>query len=235
MSEKEKNGLGGVLLKLSAFLAVAAAGLVVSHYTHLGQYFEKDKLTEVAAHLGAWGYLVIVALGIVTPLAFLPRWPLAFLGGMLYGIMIGTLLATFASTLGAWLNFVLSRGLLAPMTERVKAKYKLERLHVPHEKEFIFIFLLRAFPLSNFVLTNLIAGALRMRLGRYIVASFLGMIPSSLMYAAAGKLMTKPSPKFYAAAAAIVVVFLAGAVLAQKYVQPWLRELKDRNGKESES
>jgi uncharacterized membrane protein YdjX (TVP38/TMEM64 family) len=233
MTQQEKNGAGGIVAKLGAFLSVAIAALLVSHFTHVGEYFSEEKLQQVARQLGAWGPLVIIGLGIVTPLAFLPRWPLAFLSGMLYGLTQGTLLATFASTLGAMLNFYLSLSLLAPMTERLKAKYHLERLHVPRDKEFMFIFLMRAFPLSNFVLTNLIAGALKMRPNRYLIASFLGMLPSSLMYAAAGKLMKKPDAKFYYAAAGILAIFVGGAWLAQKYVQPWMREL--RGGKDEPS
>ena len=233
MARQNTNGPGTILAKLGVFLGVAAAALVVSHFTHVGQYFSEARLREVSTQLGAWGPLVIIGLGLVTPLAFLPRWPLAFLGGMLYGLFWGTLLPTFASTLGAWLQHGLSRSLLAPMTERLKAKYRLERLHVPHDKEFMFIFLLRAFPLSNFVLTNLIAGALKMRTGRYVISSFLGMLPSSLMYAMAGKLVKKPSAGFYYAAVALLVVFIVCAWLAQRYVQPWLRELRGEkeNGK----
>lgn len=226
MAAEEKDGVGKIVAKLGVFLAVAAAAVLASHFTHAGDFFSEARLREVATRLGVWGPAVIVGLGIVTPLAFLPRWPLAFLGGMLYGLTWGTLLATFASTLGAWLNYSLSRSLLAPMTGRLKARYRLDRLHVPQDKEFLFIFLMRAFPLSSFVLTNLIAGALRMRPGRYVVASFFGMIPSSLMYAAAGKLMKKPDAKFYYMAAGILVVFVAASWLAQKYVQPWLRDLR---------
>lgn len=226
MARDNSNGLGSIVAKLGVFLGIAAVALVVSHYTHVGQYFSEAKLREIAVRLGAWGPLVIIGLGLVTPLAFLPRWPLAFVGGMLYGLWGGTLLSTFASMLGAWLQHALSRSLLAPATERLKTKYRLERLHVPREKEFIFIFLLRAFPLSNFVLTNLIAGALKMKTGRYVLASFLGMLPSSLMYAMAGKLVKKPSSEFYYAAVAVLVVFIACAWAAQRYVQPWLRELR---------
>lgn len=233
MSDESKSSVWGIVAKLSVFLVLGVAAVLVSHYTHIGQYFSEQKLREVAQQLGHWGPVVIVVLGLVSPLAFLPRWPLAFISGMLYGLTWGTLLATVASTGGAWLNYRLSRTLLAPATEKLKAKYRLDRLHVPREKEFIFIFLMRAFPLSNFVLTNLMAGALRMRPRRFVVASFLGMIPSSLMYAAAGKLVKKPSQEFYYVALAIVVLFVVAAWAAQKYVQPWLRDL--RGGREEKS
>lgn len=229
-SLKEQSGVAGILMKLGVFLLLGVTAVVVSHHTHVGQYFSEEKLRAAARGLGAWGPVVILGLGLVSPLAFLPRWPLAFVGGMLYGVGWGTALATVASTGGAWLNYRLSRTLLSPATEKLKAKYRLDRLHVPHDKEFMFIFLMRAFPLSNFVLTNLMAGALRMRPGRYVLASFLGMIPSSLMYAAAGKLVKKPSQEFYYVALGILVVFVVAAWAAQKYVQPWLRDLRNGEG-----
>lgn len=231
MSGTEQNsaGLRSILAKLGAFLIVAVAGALVSHYTHVGSYLTTEKLEAVARQFGPWGPLMIIVLGTVTPLAMIPRWPLAFIGGLLYGVTGGALLATFASTLGAWLHYVLSRSLLAPMTGRLRSRYRLARLHVPHDKEFLFIFLIRAFPLSNFALTNLLAGALNMRIRPYLFASFLGMIPSSLMYAAWGKLMKKPSPQFYAVAVALLVVFVVGALLAQRRVAPWLKGIRNRD------
>lgn len=236
MTDESPNGAGlrSILTKLGAFLAVAVAGALISHYTHVGQYLTTEKLEQVARHLGAWGPLVIVGLGIVTPIAMIPRWPLAFIGGLLYGVTGGALLATFASTLGAWLHYVLSRTLLAPMTERLKKRYRITRLHVPPHKEFVFILLIRAFPLSNFALTNLMAGALNMRMKPYVIASFLGMIPSSLMYSAWGKLMKKPSPAFYAVAVGLMIVFVVGALLAQRYVGPWLRGIRNKAGEDEE-
>lgn len=218
--------------RLGLFLMVAVAGALVSHFTNLGDYLTVDGITRYAEGMGRRGPLVILVAGIVTPLLFLPRWPIAFLAGLLYGVFNGALLATVASTLGAWLHFTLSRTLLAPLTQRMKQKYNLQKLDVPREKQFLVLFLLRAFPLSNFVATNLIAGALKMSRSRYVSASFLGMIPSSIMYSAWGKLMKKPSGEFYALALVTLVVIVLGTLAAQRYVQPWLKQLTQRQDTE---
>ena len=211
------------LRKLAVFLVVAVAGVVVSRATHAGNYLSVESITELATRLGPRGPLFILLAGALTPLLFLPRWPLAFLAGLLYGVIWGTLLAVVASTVGAWLNFLLSRTLLAPLSDRLRQRYGLKHLNVPKDKQFMVLFVLRAFPLSSFVVTNLLAGALKLSRSSYILATFLGMIPSTVLYAAWGKLMKKPEPQFYVFAVLALVLLVAGAVAAQRYLQPLLR------------
>ncbi|HAK93498.1 MAG TPA: hypothetical protein DCM87_00415, partial [Planctomycetes bacterium] len=123
----------------------------------------------------------------------------------------------------AWLNFWLAKTLLAPAADRLRRRSRLARLNIPADKQFVVIFLLRAFPFSNFVITNLLAGALKMRLGNYLLATFFGMIPMSLMYAAWGKLLKKPSSEFYWVAAFTLVLILAGTWYTKKYLIAWFR------------
>ena len=206
------------------FLLVAALGIALVHFLPTGSLLTAEGITKLAEGLGAWGPAVIVLAGVITPLLFLPRWPIAFLAGLLYGVAAGTFLATAASTLGAWLHFSLSGKLLAPAADRLRKKYKLEKYNIPRDKEFLAIFVLRAFPLSNFVATNLLAGALKLEPRRFILASFLGMIPSSVMYAAWGKLLKKPSGEFYAVALGSLVFIVLGTLLAQRVVSRWTRK-----------
>lgn len=214
--------------RMGVFLAIAVAGLLISHFTLHGAGINVERIEQMAQRVGMWGPVVILAAGLLTPLLFIPRWPIAFLAGLLYGMVGGALLATFASTLGAALHFSLSRTLLAPMSDRIRRKFNIERFVVPPHKEFSAIFILRAFPLSNFVATNLIAGALRMNRAKFILASFLGMIPSSLLYAAWGKVLKKPSPHFYIVAVLVLVAMVAGTVWAEKIVHRWQTDRAER-------
>jgi uncharacterized membrane protein YdjX (TVP38/TMEM64 family) len=183
--------------------------------------------------LGPWGIGLILLLGLFTPLLMIPRWPLAVISGMLYGVAWGTALATVASAGGAWLHFRLSRTLLAPASESLKARFGLTRLRVPKNRQFVVILLLRAFPLSSFVVTNLLAGALRIHSGRYMMATVLGMIPSSLMYASGGKLIKQPDMEFYALAAGVVMLMAMGTVAAHRWLWPMLHGATDGQQQEN--
>lgn len=222
------GGASSAVRRLALFLLVALAGVVITRTTHLGTLLSVASIREFAEEIGPRGPLYILLAGVVTPLLFLPRWPIAFLAGLLYGVTTGTLLATAASTLGAWLHFALSRTLLAPMSDRLRRRYGFDHLTIPKDKQFLALFILRAFPLSNFVATNILAGALKLSRSRFVIASFFGMIPSSIMYAAWGKLMKKPDPHFYALAAFSLAAVVVGAVAAQKYVYPWFRAPDER-------
>lgn len=211
------------LQKLFVFIAFAVIAIALSMFTPLGSFFSVENIEHIVSDLGCWGPGVIILLGLFSPLLFIPRWPLAFAGGLLYGLVPGVLLATFSSTLGAVLQYYFASNLLAPAARRVLAKFKLSEGSIPAGKIFIVFFFLRAFPLSNFTATNLLAGAMKVRLIPYIAASFLGMLPSSIMYASWGKLMKKPSSATYWVAFLSVAFIVGGCIIVKKKFYPWLK------------
>ena len=208
--------------RLLVFVAMTLAFVGLSLWPPVREWFQVDTVARVAARLGVFGPALILACGALTPLLMLPRWPIAFVSGLLYGVFAGAALATAASTVGAAIHFGVARGLVAPSADRLLARLGWMRKSLTREKLFILIFCLRAFPLSNFTATNLLAAALSMPLRPYLLASFLGMIPSSILYAAWGKIMKKPSPSFHAALA-LSLLFIVGGTLVAPAI---LRRLK---------
>jgi uncharacterized membrane protein YdjX (TVP38/TMEM64 family) len=207
------------------FIALVVIAICVLLFTDAREFFQKERLLKVAQDLGWYGPLIIVGISLVAPLLFLPRAPVAFVSGFLYGIAWGTLLANVASTFGAILNFWLARNLLSPMSDRLRARRAATAQEIKPRHAFWALIFLRAFPFSNFVATNLMAGALKIPFRTYIMATFIGMIPSSIMYAAWGKFAKEPNASFGAVAAGTVVFIVVGTILAKKYLMPWLRSL----------
>lgn len=175
-------------------------------------------LREQAQLLGWWAPLVILAVGACMPLALLPRWPIAFFSGLLYGVAVGGLLANVASLLGAWLQFALARDTFGQASRRLPIAARWQEMLERRDRAFLALLFLRMFPLTSFVATNILAGTLRLPLRTYLVATFLGMLPSTLIYAAWGGLVQKPSPVFYAVLVIGVLFVAAGTVLAQRYL-----------------
>lgn len=211
--------------RLLLFLLLAVVAICVLVFTDAKNVFQKERLLALAEDLGWCGPLIIIGVSLIAPLLFLPRAPIAFVSGFLYGIVWGTLLANVASTFGAALNFALAKNLLSPMSDRLRSRRTTTAKDINPRHAFWALIFLRAFPFSNFVATNLMAGALKIPFRTYIFATFLGMIPSSIMYAAWGKFAKEPNASFGAVAAGTVVFIVVGSVLAKKYLMPWMKSL----------
>lgn len=107
-------------------------------------------------------------------------------GGALFGLWWGTLMVSFASTLGATLAFLASRFLLR---DAVQARFgqRLAEIERGIERDGAFYLLsLRLIPVVPFFLINLLMGLTRMRVGTFYGISQLGMLPGTLVYVNAG-------------------------------------------------
>lgn len=206
---------------LLAFLGIALLGLAVGRFTPLRDYLTVEGVRDLSTRLGWWGPFALAAAGTVGPLFLLPRWPICFAGGMLYGVVWGAALGNVAGLLGCLVHYLSARKLVAAGSRRALSRFDIDPDSLSPGRAFWVLFLLRAFPLSNSVATNILAGALSISTRTFLAASFLGMIPSSLMYASWGKLMKKPDPAFYALAVGILMAMVAATVLARRLLIRW--------------
>ncbi len=207
-----------ILRRLVLFGIVSLGLALLSRQTDVRTWLSIESLRDTAQRLGWWAPLAIVVAGVCLPLALLPRWPIAFLSGLLYGVALGSLLANVASLLGAWLQFALARDTLGQASRRLPVAAKWKALLERRDRAFLVLLFLRAFPLSSFVATNILAGTLRLPLRTYLAATFLGMVPSTLIYATWGKVVQKPTTGFYVLVAAVLLFVAGGTVLAQRYL-----------------
>ena len=106
--------------------------------------------------------------------------------GALFGVGVGTLLVSFASSLGATLAFLAARHVMADWVEKQFGE-RLKPIHQGIEKSGArFLFTLRLVPLFPFMLINLVMGLTRMPTLRFYWVSQLGMLPGTLLYVNAG-------------------------------------------------
>ena len=108
-------------------------------------------------------------------------------GGFLFGSFLGTLYTNIAATSGATLAFLAARYLLRDWVER-KFGDRLGPIQEGFAKNaFSYLITLRLVPLFPFFLVNLVSGLTRVRLGTYVAATSIGIIPGSFVYANAGR------------------------------------------------
>ncbi len=132
----------------------------------------------------AWVFfgLYVLATGLSIPGAVV----LTMAAGALFGLVLGVVLVSFASSLGALIAFGLSRYLLRDMIRRRFAA-RLTPLDEGIERDGVFYLLgLRLVPVVPFWLVNLALGLTRLRTWDYYWVSQVGMLPATVLYVNAG-------------------------------------------------
>ena len=111
---------------------------------------------------------------------------LTIAAGALFGLVEGTVLVSFASSIGATLAFLLSRWVLRDMVQRRFAA-KMTVLSRGIEKEGAFyLFAMRLIPMIPFFLVNLLMGLTMLRPLTFFWVSQIGMLPATIAYVNAG-------------------------------------------------
>lgn len=112
-------------------------------------------------------------------------------GGALFGLVTGTLLVSFASSVGATLAFLTSRFLLRDAVQR-RFGNRLKPINEGMQRDGAFyLFTLRLVPVFPFFLVNLLVGLTPIRTRTYYWVSQLGMLPGTLVYVNAGTQLAK--------------------------------------------
>lgn len=110
---------------------------------------------------------------------------LTIAGGFLFGAWIGGLCAVIGATLGATAIFLAARGGLGGLAQR--AGRFVGKLEAGFRADaFNYLLVLRLVPIFPFWLVNLVPALVGVRLPTYVLATFLGIIPGTFIYASLG-------------------------------------------------
>jgi uncharacterized membrane protein YdjX (TVP38/TMEM64 family) len=144
-----------------------------------------------AKGMGAAGGVIYAVFYIVGTALFFPGLPLTLGAGFLYGAVIGTLVVSPASVAGASLAFLIARYFARDwVTRRLKKYPQAAAIDRAIEKNgFKAVVLLRLQPVLPFNILNYALGLTSIRLRDYMLASWIGMFPATVLYVYLGSVM----------------------------------------------
>jgi uncharacterized membrane protein YdjX (TVP38/TMEM64 family) len=144
-----------------------------------------------AKGMGAAGGAIYAVFYIVGTALFFPGLPLTLGAGFLYGAVIGTLVVSPASVAGASLAFLIARYFARDwVTRRLKKYPQAAAIDRAIEKNgFKAVVLLRLQPVLPFNILNYALGLTSVRLRDYMLASWIGMFPATVLYVYLGSVM----------------------------------------------
>ena len=175
-------------------MAVLLGGTVLFLALGWHRYISFEQLREHRAALEHW----VAAGGIWAPVVFglayaamiafsIPGGALAtIVGGFLFGLVTGAVAVVVSATAGATILFLAARSALGALLRR-KSEGWLHRMEQGfRENAFSYLMVLRLIPLFPFWLVNLVPAFLGVSLRTYVVATFFGIMPGSIVYVSLG-------------------------------------------------
>jgi pyruvate/2-oxoglutarate dehydrogenase complex dihydrolipoamide dehydrogenase (E3) component/uncharacterized membrane protein YdjX (TVP38/TMEM64 family) len=211
-------------MKRLPIILLIAAAIVAWFQFDLGQYLTLDALKarqgDIAALYAANPAVVIggyfAAYVALTALSFPGAAIMTLAGGAIFGLGLGLLIVSFASTIGATLAFLTSRYLLR---DWVQGKFgaRLAAINAGMERDGAFyLFSLRLVPVFPFFVVNLLMGLTPIRTLTYFWVSQIGMLLGTAVYVNAGTQLAGISSLRDVASPGLLVSFAALGLL------PWI-------------
>jgi uncharacterized membrane protein YdjX (TVP38/TMEM64 family) len=184
-----------MLNKTKILLVIIIIAVIASYvFFDLGRFltlsFIQSQLSEIQQfrdeNFGLTALLYFTAYIAITALSIPGAVIVTLLGGAIFGVLWGTLIVSFASSIGATLAFLVSRLLLRDWVQSKFGHY-LAPINRGVEKDGSFyLFSIRMVPLFPFFIVNLLMGLTPIGVGSFYIVSQVGMLVGTAVYVNAG-------------------------------------------------
>ena len=223
---------------MKRLLIIAALAALVAAYFFfgLGDYLTVEGIKQVAGDVGAYyernpaqvivGFFFVY---VAVAAASLPGAAVMTLAaGALFGVLVGTIIVSFASTLGATLAFLASRYVLR---DGIEARFgeRLRTVNQGLERDGAFyLFTIRMIPLFPFFVVNLVMGLTRIGTWTFAWVSQVGMLLGTIVYVNAGTQLARIDSLSGIASPAVLASFalLGIAPWFAKAIIGWIKRRK---------
>ena len=190
MSFRKPQPLKNILIAITIVVTV----IIVWQLSGLETYLSYDSISENYQEIDqavSQNYFISVVIFFIIYLMVaatcLPGLGLlSFMSGLLFDFLYGTLVCSFASTIGASITFLISRHFLRDTLEkRLKKRFEKINRELTENGKF-YLLSIRLLPILPFQLINPILGLSKVSLKDFYFYSQLGMLPVTAVFTYAG-------------------------------------------------
>ena len=182
MPEKKPNLGRDVWLRLGAAALLGLAALAAMLLLPVADWLRAA--LRLTSRLGWWGPILLSCLYIVTTVLALPGVILTLGAGAAFGVAMGVAIVSIGSTLGATAAFLVGRHVARDwLRRRIEQRPRFQAVdEAVREDGFRIVLLTRLSPVFPFVIMNYVYGLTSVRLRTYVLASWLGLLPGTVLY-----------------------------------------------------
>lgn len=154
--------------------------------THIQEFMQA--VFEWVGRCGGMAPVYFMAVYMLAAFLFIPIVLLSTAGGLLFGVLPGAFMSTFAALLSSGIAYLISHYFLR---DWVRAKIKEHRSlqvidQVVQNGSWKGVILLRLAPVFPFIPLNVAYGVSKIRYWKFIIASLIGFLPGCFLYAYVG-------------------------------------------------
>jgi uncharacterized membrane protein YdjX (TVP38/TMEM64 family) len=215
--------------KWALYLGVAIALIIAARFFGLQEWLKQ--VVEWVGGLGAWGVFLFIAVYVVATVLFIPGSVLTLGAGAVFGVVWGSIYVSIGSTLGAACAFLVGRHLARDaIARKLEGKKRFAAIDKAVEREgWKIVGLTRLSPIFPFTLLNYAYGLTRVKFWHYVLASWIGMMPGTVMYVYLGSVAKAVSGDRSAGEWILYGVGLVATIVVTVYVTHLARKaLKER-------
>lgn len=180
------------LLRAIVAALVVAALIWALYYFRIPSLLQRQlaRGLDWVANLGLWGPVVFLVLYVLACVCFIPGSVLTLGAGALFGVTKGLIMVSISATLGATAAFLVGRYLARDWVARkIEKNPKFRAIDkAVAEEGWKIVLLTRLSPIFPFNLLNYAFGLTRIRLRDYVLASWIGTLPGTILYVYIGSL-----------------------------------------------
>ncbi len=175
---------------IKAPLAIFIFGLGAWTFVHFDGKAQLELALEKIAELGIWGPVLFILIYIVATVFLIPGSVLTLGAGAVFGVVKGSMVCSLAATLGATAAFLVGRYLARDWVARkISGNERFASIDKAVADEgWKIVGLTRLSPAFPFTILNYAFGLTRVSLRDYFLASWIGMMPGTVMYVYLGAL-----------------------------------------------
>jgi uncharacterized membrane protein YdjX (TVP38/TMEM64 family) len=170
------------VLKLVVLAAVVIGLLLAAKFLPVEHWLRS--FNDWVSHMGVAGIFIFIAVYAAATVLLAPGLILTIGAGFAFGLWKGFLAVSAGATLGAALAFLVARFIARDKIEAMaKGNDKFRKIDNAIGKQGAkLIFLLRLSPVIPFNLSNYLYGLTSVKFWPYVLASWIGMMPGTLLY-----------------------------------------------------
>lgn len=167
--------------------------LAVILFVAVNEFHVQDRLKQTldwVGQLGPWGAVIFIAIYVVATVFFIPGSVLTLGAGAVFGVAWGSIYVSVGSTLGATCAFLVGRYFARnAIARKIEGNERFAAIDKTVANEgWKIVGLTRLSPVFPFTLLNYAFGLTQVKLRDYILASWIGMMPGTVMYVYLGSL-----------------------------------------------